>query len=127
MMRAILAASPSFEPVWRAFLAKWQGQPEGLPIYLVLSDLARHIATLLDHGTDSELREIFRVVEEWHLHGDAYVRNAATVGLLEDLQNTTVVGVDVPTRCLGYLGPESLRWWRKVESFWEKGELIRND
>jgi hypothetical protein len=127
MMPPVLTASPSFEPVWREFVAEWQGQPEGLPMYLVLSDLARHIATLFDRGADSELREIFRIVEDWHLHGDAYVRNAATVGLLEDLQNTNVVGADVPVRCLGYLGPESLRWWRKVENFWEKGELISND
>jgi hypothetical protein len=127
MMQPVLRASPSFEPVWREFVAEWQGQPEGLPLYLVLSDLARHIASLFARGVDSELREIFGIIEEWHLHGDAYVREAATVGLLEDLQNTNVVGEHVPARCLSYLGPESLRWWRKVENFWEKGELIRDD
>jgi hypothetical protein len=127
MIQPVLLVSPGFEPIWREFFAEWQGKPEGLPIYLVLSDLARHIATLFHRGADSELREIFRVVEEWHLNGDAYVREAATVGLLEDLQNTNVVGHDIPMRCLNYLGPESLRWWRKVETFWEKGQLIRND
>jgi hypothetical protein len=127
MMQPVLRASPSFEPVWREFLAEWEGQSEGLPMYLVLSELARHIAKLCDRGVDPELREIFRIVEDWHLYGDEYVREAATIGLLEDLQNTNVVAEHIPARCVSYLGPESLRWWRKVENFWEKGELIRND
>ena len=127
MMQPILNASPAFEPVWREFLAEWQGDPEGLPLYLALSDLARHIAALFDRGADSELHEIFGIVEAWHLHGDPYVKEAATVGLLEDLQNTNIVGGETPIRSLAYLGPESLHWWRKVENFWEKGELIRDD
>jgi hypothetical protein len=127
MMEPILKVSPSFEPIWHAFLAEWKDHPEGLPQYLVLSDLARHIARLLESAADRELREIFQVVEAWHVHGDPYVKEAATVGLLEDLQNTNVVGDQAPDQCLAYLGPQSLRWWRKVERFWEKGELIRDD
>jgi len=127
MMQPILSVSPSFEPVWREFLGEWQGDPDGLPVYLALSDLARHIAALFDRGAESELREIFEIVEAWHLNGDPYVKEAATVGLLEDLQNTNIVGEQTPMRRLAYLGPETLRWWRKVESFWEKRELIRDD
>lgn len=126
-MEAILNVSPTFEPVRSAFCAEWNDHPEGLPHYLVLSDLARHIAVLLEQGADAEVRQIFQVVEAWHVHGDQYVREAATVGLLEDLQNTNVVGEQTPGRCLAYLGPQSLRWWRKVERFWEKGEPLRDD
>jgi hypothetical protein len=127
MMGPILEVSPSFEPVWQGFVAEWKHDPEGLPHYLVLSDLARHIADLLEQGADGELRRIFQVVEAWHVQGDAYVKEAATVGLLEDLQNTNVVGDRTPDKCLAYLGPQSLRWWRKVERFWQAGELIRDD
>lgn len=127
MMQPILEVSPSFEPVWQAFVDEWKADPDGLPHYLVLSDLARHIAALLERGADDELRRIFQVVEAWHVHGDPYVREAATVGLLEDLQNTNVVGNHTPGKCVTYLGPQSLRWWRKVERFWEAGELIRDD
>jgi hypothetical protein len=90
MMQPILSVSPSFEPVWREFLAEWQGDPDGLPVYLALSDLARHMAALFDRGAESELREIFEIVEAWHLNGAPYVKEAATVGLLEDLQNTNI-------------------------------------
>jgi hypothetical protein len=127
MMEPILEASPSFEPVWREFVAEWDSDPEELPYYLVLTDLARHIAKLFDQDADAELYAIFRVVETWHIDGDAYVKEAATVGLLEDLQNTNVVGNQTPLRCLNYLEPESMRWWRKVENFWTKGELICGD
>ena len=105
MMGPILEVSPSLEPMWQAFVAEWKDDPEGLPHYLVLSDLARHIADLLEQGADGELRRIFQVVEAWHVQGDAYVKEAATVGLLEDLQNTNVVGDRTPDKCLAYLGP----------------------
>ena len=127
MLQPILKVSPSFEPVWRAFVAEWQDDIEHLPLYLVLSDLARHIAGLLEQNADSELRLIFQVVESWHVHGDPYVKEAATIGLLEDLQNKSIVGDQAPDSCLGYLGPQTLRWWRKVERFWETGELIHDD
>ena len=55
---------------------------------------------------NAELRRTFEVVE-WHLDGDRYVHEAATVGPLEDLQTTCVVGARMPARCLAYLGPAS--------------------
>lgn len=96
-------------------------------MYLVLSDLARHMAQLLRNGDESELQQIFEFVEQWHLDGDPYVKEAATIGLLEDLQNTGLVGVGMPAQFERFLGPESKRWWVKVEKFWAKGELIRDD
>jgi hypothetical protein len=126
MMVPILTASPSFDPVWQAFVAEWQDDPKGLPYYLALTDLARHIAQLIQRNAEIELQQIFRAVEDWHIDGDPYVKEAATVGLLEDLQNSNVVGKEVPSKVLRYLGPESARWWRKVEDFWERGILIRD-
>ena len=125
-MDDILRVSPSFDRTWREFLSEWEHQPGELPLYLVLSELARHISRLYAQGADSELRLIFSIVENWHLNGDAYVREAATIGLLENLQNTNVVGLDLPAKLVQYLGPESRRWWTKVERFWERGELIRD-
>jgi hypothetical protein len=127
MMEPILRASPRFVAVWEEFVEEWKSESAELPLYLVLADLARHIASLYQEGAEAELRDIFSVVEAWHLEGDAYVREAATVGLLEDLQNTNVVGPVKPSNFVRFLGPESKRWWAKVERFWENGELIRDD
>jgi hypothetical protein len=126
MMDSILRASPSFIPAWNVFLAEHEEQGSELPLYIVLGDLARHIALLEKRGTEDELQEIFGVIERWHTEGDDYVKEAATIGLLEDLQNTNVVGDPDASRFVKYLGPESKRRWAKVEAFWETGEIIRD-
>ena len=127
MMAPIIAASPSFGPSWQSFVEEWQDDPSGLPYYLLLADLAGHIAQLIEDGAEAELQSIFQTVERWHINGDPYVREAASVGLLEDLQNSNVVGEDVPAKVVRFLGPESMRWWRKVQAFWEHGTPIRDD
>ena len=127
MMGPILEASPRFVPVWEAFLKYCKSEAVDLPLYLVLGDLAGHIASLIQEGAEAELQRLFSVVEAWHVEGDDYVRNAATVGLLEDLQNASVVAPVDPANIVRFLGPESKRWWVKVERFWRYGELIRDD
>lgn len=127
MMAPIIAASPSFVPTWQAFVEEWQDEPDGLPHYLVLADLARHVAQLIEANADAELQSIFQTVENWHINGDPYVKQAASIGLLEDLQNTNVVGEEVPAKVLLYLGPESTRWWHKIQDFWQHGTAIRDD
>jgi hypothetical protein len=127
MMTPVLAVSPSFQPIWTAFVREWQDDPNGLPLYLALSDLARYIAELHRSRNTAEIEAIFDVVESWHRDGDAYVKEAAVIGLLEDLQNTNVVGAGVPEELARYLGPASARWWGKVEEFWERGTLIGPD
>jgi hypothetical protein len=126
MIGPILRASPSFSPVWNEFVAEYENEGSELPLYVVLGDLARHIALLERRGTEDELQGIFGAIERWHTEGDDYVKEAATVGLLEDLQNTNVVGGTDSSRFIKYLGPESKRWWAKVNAFWEKGEIIRD-
>ena len=68
--------------------------------------------------------DIFSVIERWHLEGDDYVKEAATVGILEDLQNINVVGVGAPEKIEIYLLPESKKWWLKVYEFWGTGKTI---
>ncbi|WP_299410441.1 hypothetical protein [Acaryochloris sp. IP29b_bin.148] len=127
MMDPMLQATPTFEPVWNAFLAEWNDGREPLPIYLVFSDLARHITKLIENSSKAELVKVFRVVEMWCDDGDDEVQESVTVGLLEDLHNTNVVGMGKPEKIEQYLGPQSKRGWQKVQSFWAKGELISDN
>ncbi len=106
MFEPLLKVSEGFRPVCDEFIEEWKDGEE-LPQYLVLSDLARYISKLIAESREKELKEIFSVIERWHLEGDDYVREAATVGILEDLQNTNVVGVGVPEQVETYLLPES--------------------
>jgi len=123
MFNPIFDASEGFKPIWNEFVEEWKDDDE-LPQYLALSDLARYISKLISESEDKELKDIFQVIERWHLEGDDYVKEAATVGILEDLQNTNVVGAGVPEKVESYLLPESKKWWLKVYEFWETGKII---
>ncbi|APD86211.1 hypothetical protein BM527_09000 [Alteromonas sp. Mex14] len=124
MMLPILQVAEGFKPIWNEFLDEWSDENE-VPVYLALSDLARYVSTLVEKSDGEELRSIFSVVERWHLEGDKFVKEAATVGLLEDLQNTNVVGVSVPQKIEPFLLPQTKLWWQKVSLFWSEGKVIR--
>jgi hypothetical protein len=123
MFEPLLEVSEGFKPIWNEFLEEWKEDDE-LPQYLVLSELARYISKLISKSNENELKNIFNVIERWHLEGDDYVKEAATVGILEDLQNTNVVGIGVPEKVEKYLLPESRKWWHKVYEFWGTGKII---
>ena len=114
MMNALLAACPTFGPSWRTFLDEWQNEPVELPLYVALGDFARHLISMLDRGETSAFPEIFRVIENLHVDGDSYVKEAATIGILERLQNS-----NEPEKFRRYLGPESQKWWDKLNRFWD--------
>jgi hypothetical protein len=123
MMDLMLAACPSFQPAWDAFVAEWSTEDDK-PVYLALATLARHLVELLDARQEPELSRAFAVVERWHVEGDADVREAATIGLLENLQNKGIHTSTSPKEIEAFLMPESLKWWRKVEGFWANGTPI---
>ncbi len=127
-MGVLLEACPSFAPHWQAFQDEWREEADDLPLYLVLADFARHLIGMVERGEMAELPAVFAGVERLHVEGDEYVREAATVGLLEDLQNLNLhsKGTD-PEQFRPYLGPESAQWWDKLYRFWQKGELLTED
>jgi len=126
MFEPLLKADPSFIGAWNDFLTEWKGKPD-LPIYVALSELGRHLISNLAAGDTSRFPAIFGVIEQWHTQGDAYVKEAATIGLLENLQNTGVHDTTSPDQFLPWLGPQSMRWWNKVKTFWRDGTIIRDD
>ena len=126
MMPMMLEACPSFEGKWAEFLHYWRDEADP-PLYIALSALARHLIGMLARQDVTSFPQIFAVVERWHLEGDPYVTEAATVGLLEDLQNTGLHHVTNPEQFRPYLLPESARWWDKLCGFWERGEILPDD
>lgn len=119
MMDVLLEASPAFAEHWDAFGREWADEAKGPPLYLALADFARHIVAFLEAKDDERLRRIFEAVERLHVEGDPYVREAATVGLLENLQNTKLHRTTGPEQLRLFLRPESLKWWDRVDSFWK--------
>jgi hypothetical protein len=119
MMEPLLAACPAFAPIWATFCAEWDEEPGDPPLYLALGNLARHLIEQLRSGATGGFPVVFQVVERWHLEGDAYVREAATIGLLEALQNNADhAGIDHGV-FKQWLLPESKKWWDKLDRFGE--------
>jgi len=82
MFEPLLVADPSFQPRWTEFTTEWSDEPD-LPLYLALGSLAEHILARLKVADTGGFEDIFAVVERWHTEGDAYVSEAASIGLLE--------------------------------------------
>ena len=128
MMSVLLDACPSFAARWQAFQDDWRDEADDLPLYLVLADFVRHLIGMVERGERASLPAVFAAVERLHVDGEPYVREAATGGLLEDLQNLNLYpnGTN-PEQFRPYLGPVSARWWDKLHRFWEHGELLTED
>lgn len=127
MFEPLLVADPSFRQRWTEFIAEWKDEPP-LPIYLALSSLAEHLLKRLKIQDSEGFDGIFAVVERWHTEGDAYVREAATIGLLESFLNQPGDSVANPTDVEAWFGPETKRWWDKLNRFWNgDAEALRED
>jgi hypothetical protein len=66
---------------------------------------------------------VFDVIERLVINGDPYVSNLAVIGYLEGFQMVTVTGQGLDPECdlRPWLGPESEKWWVRINRFW-KGE-----
>jgi hypothetical protein len=116
VMPLLLQACPSFVEPWKAYSAE-PTYEEGL-LYIDLGEFAHHLVELMRAGPTSEFAAVFDVVERLHLDGDAYVKEAATIGLLEGIQNVAGnTGVD-PERFVPHLKAESAKWWAELDGFW---------
>ncbi len=116
IMSLLLEACPSYRARWEEYIAQ-PGYEAGL-VYVDLGDFAHHLIDLFQQGNLSEFPATFDVIERLHVEGDSYVREAATIGALEGIQNVAGnSGVD-PERFFSFLGPESAKWWRRLSKFW---------
>lgn len=65
-------------------------EEEDPQLYLLASVFVRHLTALNGARQRDEFPAIFDLIEELHLRGDKYVRTLASIGFLEDLQNTNL-------------------------------------
>lgn len=128
IMSELIAACPSFTPTWQAFQSEWRDEANSLPLYLVLADFGRHLISMIERGDLASLPSVFAAIERLHVEGEPRVREAATIGILESLQNHNLHknGTD-PEAFVPYLGPESARWWGKLHRFWQHGGSLTDD
>lgn len=116
VMPILLQSCPSFSGPWAQYQGEWE---DGRPLlYPSLGEFAHHIVELAQSGDTLGLQAAFDVIERLHVEGEPDVQEAATVGLLEGIQNVALNrGLD-PASFVSYLGPESARWWQELIEFW---------
>ena len=98
-----------------------------MPVYLALADFPRHLSGQLAENNNAVLERVFKIVERFIVEGDGYVREAAIVGIIEDLQNTNLHDGTTPDQYLPFLLPQTMRWWGKVNAFWSEGRILTDD
>ncbi|MFN2455590.1 MAG: hypothetical protein ABR577_15375 [Pyrinomonadaceae bacterium] len=116
VMPLFLEACPSFTEKWKEHRAFYEGEDL---LYVDLGEFAHHLVELHKENRTDEFPAVFEVIERLHLEGDAYVKEAATIGMLEGIQNVAGNSGVNPEEFYRYLKPESAIWWRQLNDFWE--------
>ncbi len=113
----LLEGAPSFHAAVEEHQAFYGGEIT----YPVLGDFARHLLELYRQNHTAEFPKIAAVIERLHTEGDEYVKEAATIGVLEGIQNVWGNQNVDPELFTRYLLPESRKWWDELNAFW-RGE-----
>ena len=118
-MPVLVTACPSFASRFAARATNdYQDGNGDILEYLALADLSRHILALIAAEHFNELPPTFAAVERLHVEGDKFVREAATGGLLEALQNHAGRCELEESRVTTWLGPQTRKWWDRLDNFW---------
>jgi hypothetical protein len=113
-------AVPSFaeSELWREYWQDYEAEPEPLD-FLLVSAFVRHLSLRLASGHRDDMEAAMELTERLIADGESYVHNLAVVGILEDLQNSTVHSNGVsPSDFETCLRPWSRWWWEEVHLFW---------
>jgi hypothetical protein len=112
----LVASCPSYRERWRDISHSSDFEPD--LIYLHLGNFADHFMIVLNRFDERDLEGICDAIEQLHVYGDAHVRQAATVGLLESIQNLARNTCSSTLALETHLGVVSKRWWHSLEAFW---------
>jgi len=116
VMPLLVEACPSYGEKWELQRAIFR---EEQLLYVDMGDFAHHLVDLHKANQSHEFPAVFAVLERLHIEGDHYVREAATIGLLEGIQNVASNNGLNPEQFVPFLGPESQKWWRQLNDFWQ--------
>ena len=108
LLPLLKAASPSFST----------DETTALP-YLLLSEFADHLLALYEQNPKNDFPAVIAPIERLHIEGDAYVAEAATIGLLENIQNIWMHHRIDPETFGRLLLPVSRQWWDSLDAFWD--------
>ena len=104
-------------PLLREASPGWQPDPDD-PVYVQLGSYGRYVLETIAAGHADQLSAVFAAIERLHTEGDHWTREAATIGILESIQNIASHRAFDLAPVVNRLGPVSLEWWNKLNDFW---------
>lgn len=107
----ILEACPSFK-------AEFEKSDNKELLYVVMGEFASHLLFLYRQKEIEEFGPLCEVIERLHIDGDSFVKELATIGFLESIQNVWKNNGANPDDFIKFLLPESLKWWKELNDFW---------
>ncbi len=120
VMPLLLSGCASFSKRWEEHQAFYEDEQL---LYIDLGEFAHHLIELQKASRTEEFPAIFEIIERMHLEGDDYVKEAATIGILEGIQNVARNSGVNPDQFAKYLKPESAKSWRQLNNFWERKDV----
>lgn len=118
VMKLLLEACPSYNTKWQEYVRENYETGEEHLLYIDLSDFSSHIIDLFKQDKIDEFPAVFEVIELLHTSGDDYVKEASTIGLLEDIQNQLITNNIDTNAFKAFLERDSLKWWINLNDFW---------
>jgi len=116
MMPIILEKFPAFGPIWKKHLELWKGEEAG--IYNDIAEFANFVVDACERRESESVTAAFSLIEEFLVEGDEEVRNAASIGFLEDVRNISAWRRFGPEPFIQRLGPQSKVAWAAIEEIW---------
>ncbi|WP_075617970.1 DUF7674 family protein [Paenisporosarcina indica] len=117
VMGLLLSACPSYFERWEKYLKENYEDGDEQLVYIEVADFADHIIELYKLNETEEFKAVFEVIELLHIQGNDFVKELATIGLLEDIQ-LSLSDKQEHDFFLKYLKPESLKGWNYLIDFW---------
>jgi hypothetical protein len=124
VMGLLIKGCTSYQARWDKYVLDNYETGEEHLLYIDLADFASHIVNLYQQNQIAEFPVIFDVIELLHTDGDDIVREAATIGLLEDIQNKLISNRIDTGVFEQYLKEQSLKWWSRLNDFWSGKQNI---
>ncbi len=86
--------------------------------YIVAGSFAKFLLDSYKNGKTELLHSAAKFIEALHVNGNDKVRELATIGYLEGIQNVWGNNKTDPSIFYEYLRPESKKWWDQLNKFW---------
>lgn len=118
-MEVLVDSCPSFGPLWAAHLTEWGNDI----LYIAASEFADHLLVMYRAGDEASFQSVALAIERLHIEGLPWVKDFATVGVLEGIQNVWANRGENPEHFGAHLLPTSRHAWDALNVAWSSKKL----